>query len=382
MRYPAVVTVLFAAQLIASPPPRVIQQIDLSQIVSLPGDYPPGFSFAFSPDEKWLAVTIGAHRDLGSGSVLLLPINRPLDERVEINPGMHPTGTPGWSPESNAFFVQGIVPNAGNPHSLDGVLKAWNLHGEKLFEHERRSMRDVLEGGIFGFPDPAHVLITSRAVNGQPARFETVDLHGGVVAAQTVPKHWRVRDVSPDRHLLAVFPDEQASKTLIVDASSNKVVLTRDNPYDLPASQGGVDEYFTEGGKTLCSVGSVGYLPERKDTLTECWDVDSGRKIAQFDHFLGGAPAAASSHGSRLVLTNALLFTSKHDQNVLASYGDRVAWDFRSGKEISVWNTPQFIWKTTNHGINSPAPMPVAISSTGRFIAEGYGTLLRISELP
>lgn len=168
----------------------------------------------------------------------------------------------------------------------------------------------------------------------------------------TVPKDWKVLDIGPDRHLLAVSSYRDASTTQVVEYQSKKVVLTKDNPYDLHSDAGGRWEFFTEGGRTLCSVGSIGSEPEHKDTYTECWDVDSGKKIAQFGDFLGGARSAASSHGSRLVLTKGAFFPNIKGP-ITFSRGDRVVWDFSSGTEVAAWATPQ----TTAESI--------ALSSTG-----------------
>ena len=191
-------------------------------------------------------------------------------------------------------------------------------------------------------------------------------------------------DTSPDRHLLAVFSDERASKTLVVEYPSKKIILTRDNPYqELGTGQiASFSDFFTEGGRTLCSVGSVEFQPARKDTFTQCWDVDSGKKIAQFDGFLGGAPAAASSHGSRLVLTGGSFITKKKEGLTIASYGQRVVWDFRSGTQVAAWDMPEFSWSTITHGPELLRPAPAAISSSGRYVAEANGVLLRIYEVP
>ncbi len=230
-------------------------------------------------------------------------------------------------------------------------------------------------GGIFGFLDSKHLLAISTPAKGMPAAFETLDLQGQVVDTSTVPKHWTVADISPERGLLAVLTDH-ASKTLVVDYTSKKVILTRDNPHSNYAYfyEGGRWQYFTQSGKTLCSVGSVGTGDPQFDTTTECWDVDSGRKIAHFDPFLGGAPAAASSHGSRLVLTRTRSFP-KRDTVLVFPQGERVVWDFSFDVEIAAWEVPQIA--------NSSYIFDhVAISSSGRYVAEAAGTLLRIYQLP
>jgi hypothetical protein len=286
-----------------------------------------------------------------------------------------------WSPDSTTVLVEGFANNPLTP-PVDAIAKLWDLRGDELLRRPAPGLAvglsvDPPVGGIFGFLDSKHLLARRIPAKGMPPTFETLDLQGQVVDTWTVPKHWEVADISPERGLLAILTD-QASKTLVVDHLSRKVILTRDNPGGFQgygnSSLYGRWQYFTESGKTLCSVGSVavGTPDPQFETITECWDVDSGRKIAQFDGFRGGAPAAASSHGSRLVLTHDIAFPQRRGE-LLFPGGERVVWDFRSGSEIAAWETPQISTSPLDH---------VAISSSGRYVAETAGTLLRIYELP
>jgi hypothetical protein len=383
---------MLAAQLVSAPPPKLIREIDLSQLIPGRPGYKPSTTFAFSPDEKWLAVTFSAHQagphgrgnigQSGSEKVLLVPVKGPADQQVQIDPGLLSSGNPGWSPNSDAFFLQGLAPDAQSPRT-EGTLKVWNLRGEELLHRDGVVWLNVGPlRGMFGFVDPEHLLGRADSTR-KPHEFEILDLHGQVVDTWTAPKQWRVVDTSPDRHLLAVLSNERASQTLVVDYPSKKVILSKDNPYqEIGTGQiASFSDFFTEGGRTLCSVGSVEFQPARKDTFTQCWDVDSGKKIAQFDAFLGGAPAAASSHGSRLVLTSGVLFTKKDGLKV-ASYGQRVVWDFRSGTQVAAWDMPGFSWSGISHPPELLRPVPAAISSSGRYAAEADGVLLRIYELP
>jgi hypothetical protein len=126
--------------------------------------------------------------------------------------------------------------------------------------------------------------------------------------------------------------------------------------------------------------GSVAIRPDPYAVYTKCWDVDIGKKIAQFGNFLGGAPAAASANGSRLVLTHTALLP-KRSTALVYFQAEHVVWDFRSGTEAAAWIAPQTSPMGSTHGIQY-YPVPVAISSNGRFVAEADGTLLRIYELP
>jgi hypothetical protein len=107
-------------------------------------------------------------------------------------------------------------------------------------------------GGVFGFLDPEHLLAHRLPAKGTSAAFETVDLHGQVLDTWTVPKHWTIVDISPDKRRLAVVPDEHFSKTLVVDYPSMNVVLKKGNPYG--GGSGSSWQFLTEAGRTLCSV--------------------------------------------------------------------------------------------------------------------------------
>jgi hypothetical protein len=385
VKYTAAMMLLLASPLVSAPPPRLVREIDLNQTVAAAPDSAPFAIFAFSPDEKWLAVLVGAHQlehrkadrnvDPGlSESLLLAPLNGTTSQPVQIHPGLRPVMSPAWSPDSATVLVEGF---ANNPSLLpvDELAKLWDLRGDELLSrHGPGLSAGPPVGGIFGFLDSKHLLARRTPAKGIPDAFETIDLHGQVVDTWTVPKHWEVADISPERGLLAILTD-RASKTLVIDYQSKKVILTRDNPssFGSPVLYGRW-QYFTESGKTLCSVGSVGTGTPRVNTTTECWDVDSGRKIAQFHDFTGGAPAAASSHGSRLVLTRDSAIPGR-DAALVFPRGERVVWDFSSGAEIAAWEVPQIA--NSSHIFDH-----VAISSSGRYVAETTDTLLRIYELP
>jgi hypothetical protein len=381
MKYTAAMFVLLAARLAGAPPPKLVREIALSKILTPQLGFIPYTTFAFSPDENWLAVAVSArpadprnNNHIGLETLLLVPLHGTADQTVQIQPDLRPEGNPLWSPDSAAVLVQGVNQNSRNPYK-EGIVTIWDLEGNELLRRNGPGLSaDIPAGGVFGFLDASHLLARRIPAKGPPA-FETINLQGGTADTWTVPKHWRVVDMSPDRSLLAVLTD-RFLKTLIVEYPSKKVILSKDNPYGRTGGDGGSWQYFTEKGKTLCSVGSVGRLNPELDTVTECWDVDSGKKVAQFDGFRGGAPAAASSGGSRLVLTHNTAFPLKNS-GLLFPRGERIVWDFRSDTVVASWEAPQ---------VASVGAMPIydsaAISASARYVAESAGAVFRIYELP
>lgn len=387
MRLAAAITLLLAVQLADASPPKPVREINLNQIV--PGR--PEFDSAvltFSPDENWIAI-VGSHNfhpgrgpihvnPSGSAGVFLVRRNGSSGQQtgdlgIQIDPGLYSAEGAVWSPNSDSFYVQGIA--AGNSLGPKARLtvKLFNLRGEELLRRDE-PLKDP-RVPMFGFLDTEH-LLSGGTLSKRTVGLETIDLQGQVVDTWTPPKQWRVVDMSPDRHLLAVLSDDQATKTLVVDYPSKKVILTKDNSYPDLSLGGGYREtsqFFTEGGKTLCSVGSAQMNEPRFDVATECWDVDSGESIAKFDGFPGGAPAAASSRGSRLILTHYTVVRGAVSGGYLGA--EYVVWDFRSGAQVAAW-------KAQSTARIPPRLSGIAISSTGRYVAEIVGDVLRIYELP
>jgi hypothetical protein len=373
MRRSAAIIGLFAAQLASvpsfsaaplnAPAPKLLREINLASSADAVRN------LSFSPDEHWIAVLAGPKRN----DLLVLPVDGTPGQSIHIDPGMPIFWGPEWSPTSDALLVGEA---AGFKH---GVAKLFDLQGKVLWQRNGPGVelwsRDPA-GGTFGFIDSEHLLARSIPGKGKPAAFDTLDLEGRVIDTWPTRKQWEFAAMNPDRHLLAVFSDSDQSETIVLDYASKRVIQTKSNPtwlYQDGNRSQGIWEYFAESGKSLCLVGNA----ESHATGAECLDVDTGEKFAQFHRFPGGMPAAASVHSSRLVLTQVTPFRSK-ERPLIDSYGQRVVWDFRSGAEIAAWGITA---QTAGRG-SIVVPSAVAISSTGRYIAEGANGILRIYELP
>jgi WD40 repeat protein len=365
-------------------PPKLLREINLNQIIHERGGVLPSThsvrTVIFSPDENWIAVAVGRHRREGKfkpgdvryeSHLLILPLQESAGHPAQVDPGiLLGEGSLAWSPRSDALVVQGMV---------NGGAQLYNVRGDQLWKRDHPGKQVLLEPWIVGFIDPGHLLAHHVPARGDPDGFDTLDLDGQVVDTWTASKQWRGASIDSGRHLLAVFSDYAQSKLLVIDYPSKKVLqinsgstwLYRDGGRSALATA-----YFAESGKTICTVGS----PESHDTQAQCWDVDSGQKIAEYERFLGGAPAAASSHGPRLVLTQSWVLGNNRSGRETFS-GGRVVWDFRSDAEVAAWNPA--VQSVENGNVRDIAqPAPVAISSTGRYVAEGADGILRIYELP
>jgi WD40 repeat protein len=368
-----------------APPPKLLREIDLNQIIQeRAGVLPSNHSVravVFSPDENWIAVAVGQHRREGKfkpgdirfeSHLLILPLQGSAGHPAQVDPGiLLGEGSLAWSPKSDALVVQGM---------LSGSAQLYNVRGSQLWKREHPGKQVLLEPWIVGFIDPDHLLAHHVPTKGGPDGFETLDLQGQVVDTWTASKQWRGGSINSDRHLLAVFSDFAQSKLLIIDYPSKKVMRIQSDPTWLYRDGGRsalITAYFAQNGKTICTVGSA----KSHDTHAQCWDLDSGQKIADFERFLGGRPAAASAHGSRIVLTQSWVLGNNRTGRETFS-GGRVVWDFRSGAEVAAW-APAVQSLDRDRNVRDIAqPAPVAISPTGRYVAEGADGMLRIYELP
>lgn len=375
---------LFVAQLAVSaspptgspkaPPPKLLLQIRV-----LPQTYAI-LTLAFSPDEHWIAILGEPQTHALSNyesDLLLVPTppptaaieNRPLEHPVPIDTGRPIFWGPVWAPRSDAVLVGEL------PELTRGVAKLFSIRGDQLWARDapQSPIPSARPGGqVFGFLDSDH-LIAELLRKHKPAAFATLDLHGELTDTWPVPKKWTIAAVSPHRRLLAVYSDDYRSKTLIIDYPSRRIVQSKKNPTWL--YRDGIRalinaEFFTETGGTLCAVG--GRTDEARPA--ECWSVDTGKTIGQFRGVFGGAPAAASAHASRIVLTQ--VRTSFRPE--IDYFGDCVVWDYRSGIEVAEW--PAAGQAAGGGGVIQPAS--VAISATGRYVAEGADGMLRVYELP
>lgn len=393
-----------------APPPRLITQIDLDRLGPATSGVLPVYiiqRLAFSPDENWIAVTARIATAVlnkpGTPSkvsiefnprslkyrLFLVPLHKPPEQAVQIDPGIVPWFT--WSPNSDSVLVEGVQPD-----KRSGTAKLYNLRGESLWTHLGPVRPQVISprpvGGIFGFIGSGHLLAYRIAPPGKSVWFDTLDLNDRMVSTWKVPKDWNIADISPDGRHLAVLSGKYATKTVLVDYDSKQTLQTWENPSRVgPAFFGGFPQYFVDGGKAICSIGpargryGAGAGPDYTSGAThaQCRDVETGVTIATFSPFLGGAPAAAAVRASRLVLTQAT-FLSQQDPAHVQYYGGRVVWDFRTNEEVAAWGpaAPKAASPNAPLFLRSPVPGPVAISPTGQFVAEGADNVLRIYAIP
>jgi len=369
----AVAVLALAAPPPEAPPPKLIEIYRSPfdpELSPVPSGFRRTISLAFSPDERWIALVMGAlTTDLRrapalhlASTLLLLPLYPSQSPRVQISPGM-PAGEPKWSPDSGSLAVWAI-PATQRDRYAGGIAKLFDLSGKLLWTGPPT-------GPIVGFIAPGRLLAQHAKRKGRFSGFDTVDVRTSAVtawpASGAASRHWYLVAMNPDRHLLAVFPDTEGSKTLIVDYATGKVLQSMNNQVDSSAAPW---VFFAEHGKTLCSAAS----PSAFSNHAICRDVDTGKTIAELKAIDGGEPADTSAGGSRMVVTKVNDFSGGD-----RTYSGNVVWDFRSGAEIAAWAASGLQVRPIFLSVVPPA---VTISSSGRYVALQLGEEVHIYELP
>lgn len=383
-----------------APHPGRVREVDLNRIIREPdirawtASGHPVEDISFSPDERWIAVAVGGHwqkgpvdRQVGRRSlshILVLPV-KAEGVRFEADiPYLVGENTFHWAPDSEHLEI------AAEPSLMYSIAS-----GEM-----RQFGPRTREGGTFlGFVGMDRAIrIKPPALSGvdplNAARewrrglmtLQTIDLDGRVLEEFTLPKDWEgaMRTINPDRHLM-VFEtsipydkcgERDCASRFVVDYTTKRVVQRWEWPGG-PLGQ----TYFAEAGRTLCGATDSG----RDSRWTQCYDVASGERVAEFKGFKGGYPAAASVGASRMVLSHIDLIRGINEEFDRDSYKDRVVWDFRAGGEVAEWTPLTRVQEHDYDGTSTRRTTgwgPFAISSSGHYLAEGGNGTLRIYEIP
>jgi hypothetical protein len=369
--------------LYSAPAPKLIREIDLNGLIRESGDWRiskhPVENIVFSPDDSRVAIGVGSHwkdglidRSIGlrrMSHVLVVSLTgKTVQEgtlQIDVDRSLGAESLL-WSPGSDSLAVNGV------PSLVYGIPSG------ELWRPE------VMIGKMYGFVDTGQLLAlkasTFQAGRRVPLVLDTLDMGGRLLGEWTQPLSSVVEALNSDRHLILMrveqppgsCPLPYCSKTSVMD-HEKKTVVQEWSP-GLPGKP-----YFAEAGRTVCSVDMVG----RNSDWAQCFDTDSGKKVAEFHGFKGGDPAGVSTHASRIVLTHTRFFRGITQEYDTDSNKDRVVWDFRANKMVAEW-VP--VTQTEEFYHNGPHELrrwgPFAISPSGRFLAEGSNGTLRIYELP
>jgi hypothetical protein len=334
-------------------------------------------ALAFSPDEKRIAVGVGLHYKPGTwqpmefdSHVMIISLEGGSGNVIRIDPDTGVAqGSLVWAPDSNLLAVDG-------QHGF----KCYAIPGGEPWKDWRP---DTRLSQFIGFIDARHGLAYGTLEDrlhakqaGAPLAVYSFDLTGQIVDVWNAPSRSAIVAINPDRHLIAVALDSGRSDAAppILRYPTMAVVQdwSPDKFFGMPV--------FAESGKTACG----GDYLTRDPRYASCWDVDTGKKIAEFKGFPAGRPLSVSSHGSRVVLTHERMVRGGTEEDDMRANVDRVVWDFRADKVVAEW-VP--VAQATETGMKPPADKrtefgPSVVSPSGRYLAEGTNGRIRIYELP
>jgi hypothetical protein len=195
-----------------------------------------------------------------------------------------------------------------------------------------------------------------------------------------VPEEWSIVDVSADRGLLAVsriVERPHTTENLIVDSLLRRVVR-RWSDETAPVGS------FADSGRAICSGTDVAAADRAPVT---CWEVDTGKRIAEAPTINGGDPLATAQHGSRIVASDDRRQKTVFSGEYREDFRRRVIWDFRTGKELVSWRPNSQSWdfqlfvdpqKPLRH---VSEPFRFAISPDGKYVAEGGAGGIRLFKI-
>ena len=333
-------------------------------------------SLAFSPDERWIAVGVGRHYKPGTwqpmefdSHVMIIPLKEGMGNVIRLDPDTRAArGSLVWAPESNLLAVDG-----------QQGFKCYAIPGGAPWKDWRP---DTRLSQFIGFIDARHGLAYASVEDrlqatraGAPLAVYTFDLTGQIVDVWNAPSRSAVSAMDPDRHLMVVAMDAGSDAARPILRHPSMAVVqdwSHDKSFGMPL--------FAESGKTVCG----GDLLARDSRYPSCWDVDTGKEIAEFKGFPAGWPASVSSHGSRIVLTHERMVRGTTEEYDMRANQGRVVWDFRAEKVVAGWVPAT---QATETGMKPPADKrtefgPSVISPSGRYVAEGSNGILRIYEIP
>jgi len=339
-----------------------VWQIDLNGVTKERGFYrdQPILAIRFSPSGRSIAIVSGWIRSSNPPAVksrlLILSAERPAIgvREFEINAGAEDHESGGqtaanlqWSPAEDAIDAAGDIVHLTGAETCQISYHGGFISSDKLVAR-------ALESGSL-----SHLVFFDPECR----------------AAETwnVAESWEIEDVSAQRGLLAIWAD---GEPLVVDALLKKVVQ-RWPKGTMPSAF----IRFADNGSAICGGDSpqkFGKAPFR------CWDVASGKQIAEAPSLSGGLPFATSERVSRLIASNQAHIAHPFSHFGPDSYGEallaRVIWDFKNGKELLSWDPPLQTYRMRL--INSPKltqdHFKFAISPDGGFVVEGGNGIVRL----
>ena len=329
---------------------------------------PTVFALRFSPNGQHIAVVVEAYLPEGSerecNHVLVVPVQRsnaPI-RQFEISAGV-----------------------TDLDHSNRWVSFDWTAAGDAI----------VVGGELVRFTDPRPCGLTlgpienAFAEEGRIARFLLLDKDCSVDAHWKFGSDWIVKDVSIERTLLCISrpvhwgpQDLVAAEAARISGLSNEVIIVEPITGKIlqhwpPSAMPDGEVKFGDNGRVICDARTVearGKMPVR------CWDVDTGRLIAEAATISGGAPIAVAARATRAIASDyhhaGIPFTDSFKE-VLKR---RTVWDFKTNQEVASWKPDLQPYDIGMEPVTE-SWFAFSISADGLYVAEGGNGILRLYKI-
>jgi hypothetical protein len=313
----------------------------------------PVFAVRFSPNGRYIAAVVHYYASgRAQDRLVIIDAEHPAvgSREIEIPVGIlddqHGYGRVdmGWTVSGDSIVVLGKrIPVAGPAAcgaEIPGAESDWTQEAPRPWEPDRWTARLLILDAV---------------------------CKGGL--RLDLPRDWQILDISPNRRLLAVW---EGGDVRVVDPVAGSVIRA------WPRAEVPGRVLFAGGGKAICQASFV----ERSGKIPmSCWDVASGRKIAEAPTINGGSPFAASANAARVVGSDYFyIWNPFMDNSGGGVLKRRVVWDFRTGEELASWRPEQQTY--VNKELRPPREVKswynFAVSPDGRFIVEGGDGVLRL----
>jgi len=134
---------------------------------------------------------------------------------------------------------------------------------------------------------------------------------------------------------------------------------------------------FADSGHVICE---ASVTETRGRAPVRCWQVDTGKQIAESAGINGGAPLAVAGHSTRTVASDYRRSGVPLTDSFRAVLQRRTVWDFKTGKELASWK-PELQPYDIGVGPVQKEWSAFSISADGQYVAEGENGFLRLYKI-
>lgn len=333
----------------------------------------PVVALRFSPDGRRVAAIVKRESAAKQEGQLLIfdiqhPLEKPLQYRINNAPADGDDGRDtinfAWLPSGDAINL------AGSVISLSGGSGCELPWGSAFFSSEDAIAKD-----------PADASYT-RDWRVPFSHFLILNTHCQIVGRWEVAEDWYIEDASIDRGLICIAKHyrmrfgEFMEDYMIVDPLTGRTLWR----WPRSAIPTGYRLRFAYNGKAVCG-GTDSDAAEK--VPVGCWDVDTGKMIAEAPTINGGVPFATAARVSRIIASDFRYVHIPFSTEYREEFKRRVVWDFKTGKELAAWRpqSQEYEGRPTIPPTRSRELLKFDISPDGKYIVEGGNGTLRLYEI-